>query len=223
MKRFACSGVLCVVAITAAACSSSSGSNGVAGQSSTQIISAVKQALSSASSVRVTGNIRQGSMQATFDLTTFSTGDFNGTINQGGASVKLVRIGTTDYLNASQSFWANQGAPAQTAQMLGGKWVYGTDKQIGLGNSFTLSSLSSQITTPKGTVTKGTTGTIDGQSALSLHSSQGTLWVATTGTTYPLELAKTGSNGGVVKFTAWNQGSSPSAPAGALSLNSLAS
>jgi hypothetical protein len=223
MKRFACSGVLCAVAISAAACSSSSGSNGTSGQSATQIISAVKQSLSSASSVRITGNIQQGSKQATFDLTTFSGGDFDGTISFSGSSVKLVRIGKTDYLNATKSFYTNQGAPAAAAQTLAGKWVYGPDSQIGLGNSFTLSSLTTQITKPQGTVTKGTTGTIDGQSAVSLRSQQGTLWVATSGTAYPIELAKSGSNGGVVKFTAWNQGSTPTAPAGAQSLNSLAS
>jgi hypothetical protein len=221
MRRLTWLSALCGVALIAAACSSGSS---ISGQSPAQIISAVKQALASASSVRITGTIEQSGMQGSFDLTTFSNGDLQGTITESGESVKLVSVGKKDYLYASKSFWSTEGAPAQTAQTLANKWVYGTQSQVGLGDSFSLPTLSSQITKPQGKVTKGATGSISGQAAQSLHSTQGTLWVALNGTTYPIELTKTGSgSSGVIHFSAWNSGTTPTAPAGAESLDSLAS
>ena len=220
MRRLAWSTALCGVALIAAACSSS-GSNGLSGDSPTQVLSAVKQALGSVSSATIVGNIRDSGKQATFNLTTFSKGDFEGTINESGETIKLVRIGNTDYIQGSKSFYESEGAPASAAASIAGKWVYGTDSEVGLGNTFALSSLAAQITKPSGTVTKGATGTIDGQAALALHSSEGTLWVATSGTPYPLEEIKTGSDGGVIHFSAWNQGTTPVAPSGAKPLSSV--
>ncbi len=221
MRRPVLASALCGLALLVAACSS--GSSGISGKSPTQILTAVKQALGSASSVKITGHVQSNGMTGSFSLTTFSNGDFAGTINQGTGAVKLIRIGNTDYLNSSESFYMAEGAPEADAQQLAGKWVYGTNSQVGLGDDFTLKSLSSQITKPEHKVTKGVTGTVNGQSAQSLHSSGGTLWVALTGTAYPLEEIKTGSGGGVVYFTGWNEGTKPTAPAGAESLSSMES
>jgi hypothetical protein len=221
MKRPVLASALCALALLAAACSS--GNSGISGKSPAQILTAVKQALASASSVKITGRVQQNGSVGAFDITTFSNGDFAGTINQGSGAVKVTRIANTDYLNASKSFWLAEGAPASAAQVLDGKWVYGTNTQVGLGSDFTLKSLSSQLTTPHSKVTKGVTGKVNGQSAQSLHTSQGTLWVALTGPAYPLEEIKTGSSGGVLYLTEWNQGTPPKAPAGAKSLTSMES
>ncbi len=228
--RLACAGALLAAAVAVAACgggSSSDNSGGgtgttdLASASPSQILSAVKRSLASATSVRINGRVNQGSKVATFDLTTFANGSYAGTVTMNGSTVRLVRIGTTDYLEAPKSFYESQGASAAVAQLLDGKWVYGPDSQVGIGNDFTLSSLSSQITKPNGPVTKGATATVDGVTALALHSRQGTLWVATSGSNHPVKLEKSGATGGVVHFSAWNRGAVPSAPAGAVSLNSL--
>jgi hypothetical protein len=221
MKRPVLASALCAVALLAAACSS--GNSGISGKSPTQILSAVKQTLKSATSVKITGRIQQNGMVGTFAITTFSNGDFDGTVTQGTGPIKLIRIGDIDYLNAPKSFYVADGAPATAAEALNGKWVYGTDTQLGLGSDFNLKSLSSQISNPQGRVTKGATGTVNGQSAQALHSSSGTLWVALTGPTYPLQETKSGTTGGVVYFTGWNQGTPPTAPAGAKSLSAMES
>ena len=129
MKRPVLASALCVLALVAAACSS--GSSGISGESPTQILAAVKQALGSASSVKVTGRIQQSGMVGAFAITTFSKGDFEGTVNQGTGAVKLIRIGNTDYLNATKSFYVADGVPAAAAQLLAGKWVYGTNVKWG--------------------------------------------------------------------------------------------
>lgn len=221
MKRPVLASALCALAVLAAACSS--GSSSISGKSPKQILTAVKEALGSASSVKITGRVQQSGMVGAFNITTFSNGDFAGTINQGTGAVKVIRVGNTDYLNASKSFYLGDGAPANAAQVLAGKWVYGTNTQVGLGSDFTLKSLSSELTKPQGKVTKGVTGTVNGQSAQSLHSSDGTLWVALTGPAYPLEEVKAGNGGGVLYLTGWNQGTRPKAPAGAKSLSSMES
>jgi len=221
MRRLALAGALCCgLSVVAAACSSS---GGLASESPSQILSAVHQAVVSASSVRITGYATEGGKLTTADFTAYSNGNFTGTIGHNGATAQVVGIGGTVYLNASKSFYTEQRASAAAASLLGGKWVYGSNSQIGLGTTFTLSSLASQIAKSKGAVTKGTTGTVQGQAAVSLHNSEGTLWVATSGPAYPLEEVQTANGSGTVHFVAWNQGSPPTAPAGAQSLSSLES
>jgi hypothetical protein len=221
MRRSVLVAALCALAVFGAACGA--GGSGVSGESPAQILSSARQAFTSAHSVKITGHTEQNGMTGTFNITTFSNGDFEGTINAGTGTLKLVRIGNTDYLNSTKQYFAAEGAPAATAQALAGKWVYGPNSQLGLGSDFTLTSLSTQITKPPGKVTKGVTGTVNGQAAQSLHSSQGTLWVATSGPAYVLEELKTGSGGGVIYFTGWNEGTRPKAPAGAESLTTVES
>ena len=64
--------------------------------------------------------------------------------------------------------------------------------------------------------------TINGQKAVAINDTTkgGTLYVSTTGTPYPIQISKTGSEAGIVKFENWNSprrspraGRSPVAPA----------
>ncbi|MBV8462083.1 MAG: hypothetical protein JO368_02220 [Acidimicrobiales bacterium] len=215
---------LCGLALVLTACNGGNGSGSegdLASQSPSQIITSARQALSSAQSVRVTGHISQGSMTATLDITSFANGDYAGTFAVNGDSAQLKRIGGTDYLNASTSFYQSQGTSSATAQALGGRWVSGTDTQIGLGSDFSLRSLASQFTAPTGRVTKGPTGTVNGQTAVPLHSSSGTLWIATRHPNYPIQIVETGRTPGVVHFSDWNEGAAPTPPPGAVPVDSL--
>jgi hypothetical protein len=230
MKRFVGLGAVLAAALGVAGCSSSSNgststtpvSNGVASETASQILNSVDQAVTSATSIQVTGNIVQKGKQETFQVVTFSSGNFSGNFVQGGNTVMFVKIGSTDYLNASAGYYESSGASASVAGLIGGIWVSGPDSQLGFGNSFTISSIFRNFKHPTGTISKGSASTIDGQAAFSLKSSKGgVLWVATTGTAYPIELTKFGSSSGTVKFTAWNQGTPPLAPAGAKPISSF--
>lgn len=76
--------------------------------------------------------------------------------------------------------------------------------------------------TSHGELTKGTTKTIDGIEAIGLDSSKGgTLFIATTGSAYPLELSKPGADGGTVSFTDWNASVDVSEPSDALDYTQL--
>jgi hypothetical protein len=220
VKRAAGLGLALAAALAAAGCSSSG--NGIATDSVSQIQTKVGQAIGAATSVQISGTIIQSSKKISFQIATFSSGDFSGTIEQSGDSLQLKKIGSTDYLKGTVGYYETTGAPASTATLLGGNWVYGPDSQFGFGSSFTLSSLASNIKNPGGTLSKGASSTINGQAAFSVNSSKGgELWVATSGTAYPIQLDDSSSSGGTINFTDWNQGTPPVAPAGARSLASF--
>ncbi|MFZ0666598.1 MAG: hypothetical protein WAM97_12665 [Acidimicrobiales bacterium] len=221
MKRLASIGVLLAAALGLAACSSGSSSNGIPNESATQIVNSVGNALGSAKSVAISGNATQSGTAVTFTISTFSNGSFTGNISDNGTSFKLIKIGSTDYLNATAAYYEKQGVPASAAGEVGGKWIYAPDSQFGFGNSFVLSELEKSVKSPTGKVTKGASGTIGGQPAQAVVSSQGTLWVATTGPAFPLELTKNGSSSEKITFSDWNEGTPPVAPSGAIALSSL--
>jgi hypothetical protein len=49
----------------------------------------------------------------------------------------------------------------------------------------------------------------------------GTLYIATTGKPYPVQITKTGGGGGAVSFQGWNRPVTIIAPANALDINQL--
>ncbi len=220
MKRTVGLGLALAAALAAAGCSSSG--NGIANESVSQIQTSVEQAVGAAASVQISGTALQSGKKISFQIATFSSGDFSGTIEQSGDSLQLKKIGSTDYLKGTVGYYESTGAPASTATLLGGNWVFGPDSQFGFGSSFTLSSLVNNIKNPGGTLSKGSSSTIDGQAAFGVNSSKGgVLWVATSGTAYPIQLDDSSSSGGTINFAGWNQGTPPVAPAGARSLSSF--
>lgn len=212
----------------AAGCGGGSSGNGVANESAQQILNSALGALRSAHSVHVKGSGTQNGKPIGVDLTLYSSGDANGTITMSGQTLQLVKIGGTDYVMANDSFWEQSASlPAATAANLAGKWVTIPDSQANLGSQFSISSFASDLDSNVGTLTKGSTSTVDGQAAISVISSkQGTLWVATTGTPYPIEAQSNGSSTselGSFTMSDWNAaGSSPTAPSGAIPISAAA-
>ncbi len=210
-----------------AACGGGPASNGVAAESPAQILQAGVNAMRSAKSVHIKGTVGSGSQTITIDAVSFSNGDLDGTIGQNGATAQVVKIGGTDYFNGAASFWTTSGsASTALAAQLADRWISTKDGQgtPGIGTTFTMSALAAGLSEDNGTITKGSTGSVDGQPAISITSSNGgTLWIATTGTPYVLEAtgSGSGSSSGSVTFTDWDQGTVPSPPAGAVAASSL--
>ena len=74
-----------------------------------------------------------------------------------------------------------------------------------------------------GTLKKTATTTVKGKKVVGLtdQSQGGTLYVATTGKPYPVEIAKSGAGGGTLSFDRWNQAVSIAPPANAIDLAQL--
>jgi hypothetical protein len=214
MRRivFGCLAIL-ASGCAAAGCGGSS-SNGVASKSPSQILQTAIAAMKSANSVHMAGTIIQAAKTIKVDMTIYSNGDVNGNFNENGPTVSIIKIGPTDYIKTTSGFYRAQGSSAQIAGLMGGKWIEIPDSSVGVGSSFSLLGLANSITQNHKTVSPGKTSTVNGQPVVSIvASNDGILYVATTGTAYPVEVTKGSS--GTITFTQWNLAKIPTAPAGA--------
>jgi hypothetical protein len=204
--------------------SGSSGSNGIANDSASAIVTAAFNALKSASSVTISGSQTKSGKTTDLNGVFFSSDDIDTTLTENGISFQLIKVGGTDYLKAPSAYWQSQGLPSADLSKVNNVWVSVADSVAGVGSELSLSALAASLDKNLGTLTKGGTSTVAGQSVIAVNSSnQGTLYVATTGTAYPVEATgKPGSaNGGTLNFSNWNQGQAPTAPAGAETLAQL--
>lgn len=226
--------VLVLVAALLGGCggsSSSSGSsssgNGVASKTPSQILAAAKTAADSASSVHVSGSIVGGSAPITLNLELLAGKGGRGQISENGLSFNLIQVGETAYISGSPAFYSHFGGPA-AAQLLEGKWlkVPSSDGTFStLGSLTNLSQLLNTALASHGTLAKGVTTTVDGQKVLSVTdvSHGGTLYVATTGKPYPIEITKGGKSGGKILFDRWNAPVTLAAPKSSIDLSQLES
>ncbi len=215
-----------VAAAALAACGSSSSAsgNGVTSKSATAILDASQQAAATLSSVHISGAARAGSLPLTLDLTLSNTGG-EGTISESGLSFQVRSLGQSLYLNASTAFWTKT-AGAAAAKLLAGKWL--KTSQSGefssLGALTNKQSIFSEMLSGKTDIAKGAQSTVDGQPVIALidkTKNGGTLYVATTGKPYPIEVTNSGSSGGAIKFDQFNAPVTISVPANAIDLSQL--
>jgi hypothetical protein len=207
-----------------ASCGGSSG-NGIASKTPTEILAASKQAADSAKSVHVFGSIVSNHAPLTLDMSLVAGTGASGRLSQNGASFELIAVDGTIYLRGSAAFYRRIGGAA-AAQLLKGKWLKApasTPSLASLGSLTDLRSLLDSTLADHGTLTKGATTSVNGQAVVALHDTArgGTLYVANTGKPYPVQIAKTGQNGGRVSFDRWNAPVSLTAPQGAIDITQL--
>lgn len=229
-KHLSLAGALLTLALSAlAGCGGSSGSsgNGVASKSATEIVNEAKTAADSASSVHVSGSVKSAGSPVTLDLNLASGKGGTGEISQGGFTFKLILVGETAYISGSSSFYKHLGGAA-AASLLAGKWL---KVPVNTGEFASFSSLTDMrklidtTLASHGTLAKGSTSTVGGQQAIAVTDSTngGSLYVATTGKPYPLQLSKGGSESGTISFGNWNEPVTIEAPANSVDLSELKS
>jgi hypothetical protein len=214
-----------VVVLAGCGGSSSSSGNGVASKSPDQILEATKTAAKSAASVHIVGSIVSEGKPISLDMELLAGKGGKGRISQEGFSIDLVQTGGAVYINGSAAFYRHVGGTA-AAQLLQGKWLKAPANSGELASLASLTDLSKLIDTAlasHGTLAKGSTATVEGQQAIGIKdtSKGGTLYVATTGKPYPLEIAKGGKESGKVVLDHWDKPVSLSAPAGAIDISKL--
>ena len=216
---------LLAVAFALAGCGGSSSGNGVESKSATQILEAAKTAAAQAKSVHIDGTIRSGGKPVSLDMQLLAGKGGKGKISQEGFTIQLIQVNGAVYINGSASFYDHVGGSA-AAQLLQGKWLKAPANSGELASLAELTNLGKLIGTAlagHGTLAKGTTTTIEGQKAIAIDDTTkgGTLYVATSGAPYPLEIAKSGAESGKVVLDGWNQPVTLSAPAGAIDIGKL--
>jgi hypothetical protein len=110
--------------------------------------------------------------------------------------------------------------------LLQGKWLKAPASSTSFASLASLTNLGKLIDTTlasHGKLASAGTKTVNGQKAVGVTDATrgGTLYVAATGTAYPLELVKSGASGGKITFDHWNQPVTLNPPAAAVDVSQL--
>jgi hypothetical protein len=205
--------------------SSSSSGNGVAGKSTAQILAATKGAADSAKSVHVSGSLVSGGTPITLDMNLIAGKGGRGQLSQSGLKFELIEVANTVYIKGSSAFYRHIGGTA-AAQLLQGKWLKATSTSSGfasIGQLTDLHRLVDQTLADHGTLTKSGTSTIAGQKVVGVtdKTKGGTLYVATSGKPYPVQISRSGSGVGSITFDRWDEPVTLAAPANAIDIAQL--
>jgi hypothetical protein len=212
------------VLVALAGCGGSSSGSGIASESPQKILNDSLAAANSLKSVHAAGTVNSGSQHITLDIQLVGGKGGQGQITLGGLSFKLVGLNHFAYMQAPPAVWEKAGAPASAAKQLQGKWLRTpATGQFGSIASLTdLHTLFKQLLTQHGKKLKtGGESTVAGRKVVAVKSDQGTLYVASTGKPYPVELDKPGSDGGKIDFDRFNEAVSLSAPTNTIDLPSV--
>jgi hypothetical protein len=214
-----------VGALALAGCGGSS-SNGVASKSAEEILSAAVTAAKGASSVHMSGSVTSSGQPIGVDFQLAKGRGATGSMTLNGAKADLVLVGGKVYMKGSAQFWSRAGGTqgAAAAQLLKDRWVVApaTGQFTSLVQITDVNALMGQLSKDHGTLTKGAETKVAGEKVIAVKSSKGgTLYVATTGKPYPIQLSQSGGGGGKITFDNWGASVKLEAPKGAIDLSKI--
>src|SRR3954447_952464 len=209
------------IALALAGCGGSS-SNGEAKKPAEQVVADAKKAALGASSVHVTGTIRDNGTPLKIDVTIANGKGGKGTLAEHGLTFDLVRIGETAYIRGSDAFLKQFAGPAAAA-LLHGKWLKGSATSGQLAALTPLTDADQLFKAALGQHGKlKNNGEVDfnGDRAVEIEDTTqgGKLYVAANGNPFPIAL-RGGSQQGNVAFDDWNADATVEAPKGAVDLS----
>ena len=147
--------------------------------------------------------------------------------SESGLAFELIQVGGTVYIKGSPAFYKHIGGTA-AAQLLQGKWLKAPSSDsdfASLSQLTDLRQLVDQTLNNHGTLKKSGTSTINGQKVVGITDTTkgGTLYIATTGKPYPVEISKGGSasSAGKITFDRWNGDVTLAAPKNAIDVAQL--
>ncbi len=219
-----CAGCALFVVGAISACGGSS-DNGVAAKSPAAIVGAAVEATAGVRSVHVSGSIVSGGSPIMLDLDLVAGKGGRGSMTANGLSFQLVAIGKVLYINAGPAFWRHFGGAA-AAQLFKGKWLKASASSSDFASLASLTNvhgLFSKLLTSHRKLAKGATTTVNGQKVVAVNDAtkKGTLYVATTGKPYPVEIMGGGAKGGQIVFDRFNESVSLTAPANSIDISQL--
>jgi hypothetical protein len=220
---------LALAPVLAGCASSSPAGNGVASNSPTRIVARATAAATAAESVHVAGSILSEGKPISLNMELDAEKGGKGRLTLGNLSVDVVNVDRAVYLKAGPAFYSRFVGPA-AARVLQAKWLRGSSVSGPLASFTSLTEvrkLLSSTLAAHGALARGATTTIDGEPAVGVTDTAGggTLYVASTGTPYPLEIVKRGSDASTLKlvFDGWNQPVALAVPPNPLDIHQLQS
>jgi hypothetical protein len=225
--RFVLACWLAALGLLLVACGGSSKAkdNGISSMSVKQILTTVQAAVKNAKTVHIAGGGSSGGSSLVLNLTLEKGTGGSGTISVNGLSFQIVKDGNKLYFKGGPAFLKHYAGAAAT--LIQGRWFVVPSTVNGFSDFVPLTNISELIDhilgTAPATLAKGKETTINGQPALAVTDTTngGTLYVATTGPAYPLQLKpKTGTTG-LINFTAWDQPVTITPPSNAVDFEKL--
>lgn len=186
------------------------------------IVAAATRAMKTVQAVHVSGSIVDNGIPVKLDLSLVRNRGGEGEMSENGLGFQLIAVNHLLYIKGSNAFWTHFGG-ASAARIFQGKWLKAPagGQFASLGALTSIERLFGQLLASHGKLAKGATATVAGQPAIGVidRTQGGTLYVATTGQPYPLEIIKRGAGGGRVTFDRFNQPAALRAPASAIDLS----
>jgi hypothetical protein len=170
------------------------------------LVTTAQQAAAAATSVHLKATI--GSDHERLDLMLVKDRGAVGSLSRSGYRIKLIRIGATIYLKASQRFYV-RFVGGHAARLLRGKWLAGRATSTDFKRFAPLLDMTMLLTQalsidPTAALTLGPNATVAGQPVTQVvDDAGGTLSIAATGTPFPVRLVS-GVGGQSFTFTRWN-------------------
>ncbi|HVP74915.1 MAG TPA: hypothetical protein VMS63_02750 [Gaiellaceae bacterium] len=219
--------ILVASAVLLAGCGSSGAkSNGEAQKSAAQVAADARKAAVGASAVHVSGSIVSSGTPLTMDIRIVKGTGGSGEMSEQGLKFQLVRVAGKAYIKGSDAFY-KKFAGAGVATLLHDKWLAGsatTGSLAALTALTDIAKLFSGALGSHGTLKNEGETTYKGQKVVAIKdtSKGGTLYVAATGTPYPIAIvAPNNGKQGSVSFDDWNKTVSITAPKGSIDVASL--
>ncbi len=184
----------------------SASSNGVADLPADQILAKATTAAKAQTSVHVAGKGSNNGQAFGLDMRLRAGGGGIGSVSIGTDKIQLVSTGTDVYIKADKAYWTTS-AGAATAAVIGDRWVKAAASSAAFAPIAQLGDFTTSLENylkPDSTITKGDQSTVDGQPAIALVSTNGKLWVATTGQPLPLKI-DSGKQGDALSFSDWGK------------------
>ncbi|HSZ15337.1 MAG TPA: hypothetical protein VK790_14980 [Solirubrobacteraceae bacterium] len=149
-----------------------------------------------------------------------------GHVALGGVGFSIVGVDRAVFVSGGTAFFTSL-AGATAARIMRGKWLKGAETGVLAPFAWLtrMRTLLGSALAPHGTLSRAPATTVEGRPALAVSDGAdgGTLYVASTGTPYPLELVRRGAAAGKLVFDRWNQPVELSVPANAINVKQLQS
>jgi hypothetical protein len=201
------------------------GPGGEASKTPAQVLTDMKQATQTAKSVHFAGTINAPGSKVVLDLTIERGVGGAGRIVENGLVIDVVRIGEKVYVHGSDAFY-RKFAGKTGVQLFHGRWLEfpTTEKNMASFTDFTdIDKLFGGVISTHGKLKNEGATTYDGQKAVALRdvTKGGTLYVAASGSPYPIAIAAQKTAEGLITFDHWNSAVTITAPKNAIDMAKL--
>ncbi len=198
---------------TGTAASTTTAPSKLAGLTADQVLAKAKVAAESAKSVKVKGEIVQGTQSITIDLKLTGVARGTGVLSLGGGRIDITRIGNDLYFKADEKTLGStvaQGDPALITK-IAGRYIKATATTPGFDNFAGLLDLvefEKGVLSPTGKISRVDGKAVGGVPTVGLKDAEakeggGILYIADRGEPYPLQIIPT-SGPGVVTMSEWD-------------------